>query len=71
MIAGHPDNPIAETGISAEVRYGGIRSRLGRNRADTRHLWVDPLIAAGPTIAAGVAVIAILVRAGKGGRRRG
>lgn len=62
VIAGHPDNPITETGIAAELRYGGIRSRLGRKRVDTRHLWVDPLVAAGPTIAAAVAVALVVVR---------
>jgi hypothetical protein len=71
VILGRPDNPIAETGISAEARYGGIRSRLGRNRADTRHLWADPVVAAWPTIAAAVAVILLIGRAGgRSGRRR-
>jgi hypothetical protein len=43
-----PDNPITETGILAEFRYHGLRSRLGRRRADVRHQWVDPLIVLAP-----------------------
>lgn len=43
-----PDNPITETGVKSEFTHHGITSRFGRNRADVKHLWLDPLIVAGP-----------------------
>jgi hypothetical protein len=49
----HPDNPLTETGLQAEVSRHGIRSRLGSRRVDTRHAWMDPIIVAGPWILAG------------------
>ena len=51
----HPDNPITETGVLSEVRRHGIASRFGRGRADVNHQWVDPLLVAGPWVAAGTA----------------
>jgi hypothetical protein len=30
-------------------RYG-IRSRFGRKRVDVKHMWMDPIIVAGPWI---------------------
>ena len=35
----HPDNPITETGIKSELTHHGIKSRLGRKRADLPHIW--------------------------------
>lgn len=52
-----PDNPITETGILSEKRRHGISSRYGRNRADTKHTWVDPIIVAGPWLVAGWLVL--------------
>lgn len=52
-----PDNPITQTGIRAEVTYDGIASRRGR--VDARHHVLDPVIVAGPWIAAAVGVVAI------------
>jgi hypothetical protein len=49
-----PDNPITETGVLAEFTRRGMSSRLGRRRADVAHQIMDPLIVAGPWIAAGV-----------------
>jgi hypothetical protein len=67
VLARHPDNPIAETGIGAEIKYHGFRSRVGRNRADVRHVWMDPFVVAGPGIVLGV----VLVRWVRGsGRKR-
>ncbi len=43
-----PDNPITQTGVRSEFTSHGISSRIGRNRADVRHQWLDPLIVAGP-----------------------
>jgi hypothetical protein len=41
MLSGHPDNPIAESGILAEKRYHGIRSRREGRRYDIRHQPID------------------------------
>jgi hypothetical protein len=49
----HPDNPITETGIVAELKYHGLRSRRGRQRADLLHQSLDPVIVAGPWLLAG------------------
>ena len=51
-----PDNPITETGVLAEFRRGGVRSRLGRGRVDLKHAWMDPLLIAGPFLIAGLVV---------------
>src|SRR5947209_2770519 len=49
----HPDNPVTETGVLAELSAGGT-SRSGRS--DRWHQLLDPLIVAGPWVtAAGVA----------------
>ena len=61
-----PDNPITQTGIRSEFTHSGIPSRFGRKRSDARHHWLDPIIVAGPWIAAaGITVKGIrgLVRA--------
>ena len=47
-----PDNPITQTGVLAEVKRHGLRSRLGRQRADLKHQWMDPLIVGAPWVAA-------------------
>lgn len=54
----HPDNPITETGVAAEFRPGGLSSRFGQKRADTKHQWIDPIIVSAPWVlgAAGAAV---------------
>jgi hypothetical protein len=46
----HPDNPVTETGVVAEVKAGGIRSRLGKHRTDVAHHALDPVIVAGPWV---------------------
>jgi hypothetical protein len=51
----HPDNPVTETGVLSELSAGGT-SRSGRS--DRRHQLLDPVIVAGPWVAAaGVAVL--------------
>ena len=52
-LRGKPDNPITETGVIAEFTRGGIRSRVGQNRADTKHQPLDALIVAAPWLIAG------------------
>jgi hypothetical protein len=58
LISLRPDNPITETGVLSELRRRPIASRFGRRRADLRHLWLDPIIVAGPWIATIVAAVA-------------
>src|SRR4051794_5275003 len=58
-LRGRPDNLVAETGVVAEVRHHGLRSRLGRNRADVIHHPVDPVIVAGPWVLGGWAAYAV------------
>lgn len=48
-----PDNPITETGVSAELTHHGLRSRIHGTRVDRAHQWMDPIIVAGPWVAAG------------------
>jgi hypothetical protein len=55
-----PDNPITETGVLAELKYHGLGSRLGHNRADVKHHWMDPFIVGTPWIGGGVVVFRLL-----------
>jgi len=48
----HPDNPITETGVKSEFTHHGLSSRLGHKRTDVVHHPLDPIIVAGPWIAA-------------------
>ncbi|GGE96976.1 hypothetical protein [Mycetocola zhadangensis] len=52
-----PDNPITETGVLSEFSRGGISSRFGKKRVDLNHQWIDPILIAGPWIAAVGAVV--------------
>jgi hypothetical protein len=56
----HPDNPITETGIKGELAGHGVASRFGQGRVDIRHQWMDPMIVAGPWVAAGWVVVRVL-----------
>ena len=47
-----PDNPITETGVRGEFTHHGMSSRFGRRRADVNHQWLDPVVVAGPWVAA-------------------
>jgi hypothetical protein len=53
-----PDNPITETGIKAEFTHHGFSSRVGRKRTDLVHQPLDPVIVAGPWVAAAGAAVA-------------
>jgi hypothetical protein len=46
----HPDNPVTETGVLSEFSHHPISSRAGR--VDVRHQVLDPVIVAGPWVAA-------------------
>jgi hypothetical protein len=56
FITTRPDNPITETGILSEIGHHPVSSRFGQRRADVKHLWLDPIIVAGPWVLAGVLV---------------
>lgn len=71
-LRGRPDNLIAEYGLKAEVTRHGLRSRVGRGRADTKHLPVDVLLFAGKGLVTVGAVCALglgLLRAARMVRR--
>jgi hypothetical protein len=63
----HPDNPITETGVRSEFTHGGLSSRVGQNRADLSHTWIDPILVAGPWVLAGVLFLRLGRRARRGG----
>ncbi|MCU1636253.1 MAG: hypothetical protein JWQ68_1492, partial [Cryobacterium sp.] len=63
-----PDNPIAETGVMAEFTHHGFASRMGRRRADVHHIWLDPIIVAGPWVVAGYLTAKAIRILGKGRR---
>ena len=50
----HPDNPITETGVRTELTADGT-ARSGRS--DRRHQVLDPVLVAGPWVAAGAAMV--------------
>ena len=63
LLTRHPDNLITETGIASELTRHGFTSRFGKNRADVRHFWIDPILIAAPAVLAGVAVYKIVRKA--------
>lgn len=52
-LEGKPDNPLSETGVIAEFKRHGIRSRLGQHRVDLKHQPLDALIVAAPWLIGG------------------
>jgi hypothetical protein len=50
----HPDNPFTETGIKSEFTHNGLKARTSTTRVDNSHTWIDPILVAGPWIAAGL-----------------
>jgi hypothetical protein len=66
----HPDNPITETGVLSELRRHPVRSRFGVGRTDVVHQPLDPIIVAGPWIAAAGAAF-VGVRGARRALRRG
>lgn len=61
LLTTRPDNPVTQTGVLSEFSHAPLRSRVGRGRRDVRHMWLDPIIVAGPWIAA-VGAILVAVR---------
>jgi hypothetical protein len=68
LVSLRPDNPITETGIKAEWTGNAIKSRVGRKRVDTKHMWLDPLIVGAPWVVAGAVIVPLLKRRRAGGR---
>ena len=58
--------PLVATGLRTEVTHHGLRSRLGRGRADVKHQPLDVLVVTGPKLLAGYGVY----RAVRTARRR-
>ena len=52
LVTGHPDDPLTETGVLSEPRHHPVSSRVGRGRADMKHIWMDPVIVGAWPIAA-------------------
>lgn len=50
------DRDLPETGVLAERKQHPLRSRIGSTRVDKSHLWLDPLLVAGPWVTSGFAV---------------
>jgi hypothetical protein len=59
LVRGRPDNLLAETGVRAELTRHGLRSRLGRKRADLVHMPIDLLIVGGTSLLTVAAAVAI------------
>ncbi|GAA1846739.1 hypothetical protein ACFFOM_02035 [Microlunatus capsulatus] len=53
LASARPDDPVTETGVLGEARRHGWASRAGQHRADVHHQWLDPVLVAGPWLAAG------------------
>ena len=53
LVSLRPDNPITQTGVLSEFKRHPIASRVGQKRADLVHQTLDPIIVAGPWLAAG------------------
>ncbi|WP_213814509.1 hypothetical protein [Glaciihabitans sp. dw_435] len=62
FVTARPDNPITQTGVLSELKPGIFASRFGKDRADTRHTWIDPIIVAGPWVVAGWAAYRVIRR---------
>jgi hypothetical protein len=52
LLQGRPDRRVYQSGVLSELKYGGLRSRIGRHRADVRHHWIDALWFAAPYLVA-------------------
>lgn len=49
-----PDDPVTESGILTEAGHHPFSSRFGHNRADLKHIWLDPILVFGPWVLTGV-----------------
>jgi hypothetical protein len=69
FVSRRPDNPVTETGVLAEGRRHGLRSRRGDRRSDKVHHPLDPIIVAAPWVLGAGIAYAVLRRVA--GRTRG
>jgi hypothetical protein len=69
FLTAHPDNPVTETGVRSEISGHGLSSRFAHRRADRVHQPLDPVIAAGPWLAAGAGLAYVIVRLARRARR--
>jgi hypothetical protein len=69
LVAGRPDNPVAESGVRSELSHHGVSSRAGHRRTDVVHQALDPVIVAGPWVLAGAATAAVARRVIRARRR--
>jgi hypothetical protein len=53
FLTSRPDNLVAETGVVAELKAHGLRSRLGQRRTDVVHHVLDPVVVTGPWLVGG------------------
>jgi hypothetical protein len=57
FLSTRPDNPITETGVRSEFTHSGLSSRLRRKRTDLVHQSLDPIVVAGPWVAAAAGAV--------------
>ena len=57
FLSTRPDNPVTETGVRSEFTHSGLSSRLGKKRTDLVHQSLDPIVVAGPWVAAGAGAV--------------
>jgi hypothetical protein len=57
LATARPDNPVTETGLRSEFTHHGFSSRVGRNRADVKHEWMDPILVVGPWVIVGTLAV--------------
>jgi hypothetical protein len=69
LLSGRPDNPITEAGLPSEMKYHGIRSRLGQRRADLKHQPLDLIIAGSGALIAVYALTRAITKNGRARRR--
>jgi hypothetical protein len=50
LASGRPDSRILESGVLSEFKRHGLRSRVGKRRADVKHHWIDAVLFAAPYI---------------------
>lgn len=50
MVYRRPDNPITETGVKAGFTHNGLAARTNTIRVDRKHMWIGPIIVAGPWV---------------------
>lgn len=70
LVSTRPDQPLTQTGVLAEFRRHGLRSRTTGHRADRVHQVLDPVVVVGPWVAAGAVGLGA-VRALRRGRPAG